>query len=184
MPGNNAHPYKRRSPIASYRNHIPCGIPSCRNSCDHNSLKCVGCFKYFHYKCNKVSQNTYQNIFENNLDYICDFKEKGSCYGSFLPFFVSDNKNFRDTITEHDGLYPCKKCKIECLDECIQCDVCDVWLHAECANLEYDFECYVDYEVDAVDEDDENVNIDESCAFVCDNRICMTSLLGFPFHFF
>ena len=94
MRSNNAHTFKRRSPIALYRNHIPCGIKSCRNSCDHNSLTCVACLQTFHYKCNKVLQKTYQNIFENNLDYICDFKEKGSCYGSLLPFFVSDNKNF------------------------------------------------------------------------------------------
>ena len=111
MHSSNAHTSKRRSPIALYRNHIPCGIKSCRNSCDHNSLYCVGCLKYFHYKCNGVSKTAYQHIGENNLDYICDFKEKGSCYGSFLPFFVSDNKNFKDTITEHDGLYPCKNVK-------------------------------------------------------------------------
>ena len=34
-----------------------------------------------------------------------------------------------------------------------------------------------------MDEEDENPKVDDSCDFVCDNRICMTSLLGFPFHF-
>ena len=48
-------------------------------------------------------------------------------------------------IHPHECLYPCPKCKLECLDDqdCIQCEICDSWLHVECANLKYDFSCYV-----------------------------------------
>ena len=173
MPRNNASNF-RRSPIECYRNHIPCGDLSCKNSCDHNSLKCVGCSKNFHYKCNKVSEKAYQHIIDNNLDYFCDTVDR-KCHACFLPFFEAENIVFLDTIIDHDGLYPCKKCKIECLDYCIQCDVCDVWLHAECANLKYAFECYVDVV------DDENNIVNDSCEFICDD-ICRTSLLGLPFH--
>ena len=163
MPQNNTLKFtRRRSPIESYRNHIPCGNLSCRNSCDHNSLKCVGCSKNFHYKCNKVSERAYQNIIDNNLDYYCDTVDR-KCHGCFLPFFEAENIVFLDTIIDHDSLYPCKKCKLECLDDCIQCDVCDVWLHGECANLKYDLAWYEDNE------------------FICDD-ICRTSLLGLPFH--
>ena len=72
MTSKNACNSRRRSPIESYRNHIPCGDLSCKNSCDHNSLKCIGCSKNFHYKCNKVSERAYLNIIDNNLDYYCD----------------------------------------------------------------------------------------------------------------
>ena len=153
---------RRGGPIQLYRDHIPCGNKSCRTSCDHNSLRCIGCLQYFHYKCKKLSQEAYRNIVDNDLDYICDDGVKGSCYGAFFPFFEIENRYFLDTIIDHDGLYPCKKCKAECLNDCIQCDVCDVWLHAECANLQYDLDCYVD----------DNDSTNDSLDFIC----CMWSL--------
>ena len=63
--------FRKRSPIASIRNHIPCEIYSCNKSCDHNSLQCAICLKYFHYKCKKATKKAYQNIVKDNLTYVC-----------------------------------------------------------------------------------------------------------------
>ena len=52
--------------------------------------------------------------------------------------------NFHNDIK----LYPCGKCKKECLGSkkmnAIECDVCLKWYHAECADLEFTFESYVE----------------------------------------
>ena len=141
-----------------YRNYIPCGKLTCRTLCDHNSLNCILCKKYFHYGCQNLKKRDYQNIINNNLDYICD----GDCYSSILPFFETERKYFLDTIIDHDGLYPCRKCKVECLDDCIQCEICDSWLHFECADLEFDSSCYV-----------QNL-----CGFIC-SRKCYSGELPF-----
>ena len=139
MPRNK---YRRNSPIESFRNHIPCGKLSCRNSCDHNSLQCIVCLKFFHYKCKGLSQSAYQNIMSNDSGYICS----EDCFSATLPFFDSSEIVFLDTITHHDNLYPCKKCKLECLDKelmnSIECEVCNRWCHESCADLEYDFKYY------------------------------------------
>ena len=123
---------QRRSPIASYRTHIPCGNYSCRYSCDDNCLQCIACAKFFHYKCKKLKRKDYCNFLDNNLDFICS----DECYRSYLPFSEFINPiEFLESIFEHDGLYPCKRCKLECLDgnlmDCIQCEICESWYHAE-----------------------------------------------------
>ena len=92
MPQNK---YKRSSPIESFRNHIPCGKLSCKTSCDHNSLQCIVCQKFFHYKCKGLSQNSYQNIVSKDLGYICS----KDCLSATLPFFVVNDIEFLDTIT-------------------------------------------------------------------------------------
>ena len=146
--------YSRRGPNnLPYRNHISCGNKSCKVSCDENSLTCVICEKYFHYKCQKLRKRDYQNIINNNLDYICN----QNCYSSILPFFEC-------VSIDPDVSYPCRKCKLECMDgqDCIQCEICDSWLHVECANLKYDFSCYV-----------QNL-----CGFICSEK-CYTGELPF-----
>ena len=154
---------QRRSPIASYRTHIPCGNYSCRHSCDNNCLQCVACLKFFHYKCKKLKRKDHLNFQNNNLDFVCS----DECYRSYLPFFEFINPiEFLEDIFEHDGLYPCKRCKLECLDgnlmDCIQCEICENWYHAECANLQQDFVYY----------------IEGSCGFICSAR-CSLSVLPF-----
>ena len=117
----------------------------------------------YHYKCKKMSRKVYRNIQNNDLDYICS----DACYRSYLPFpdFINPIE-FLDSIIEHDGLYPCKKCKLECLDgnfmDSIQCEICENWFHAECANLQQDFSCYVK----------------GSHGFICSSR-CNMSVLPF-----
>jgi hypothetical protein len=36
---------------------------------------------------------------------------------------------------DSSNLYPCKKCRNECVVDCIQCDECDEWFHYKCARL-------------------------------------------------
>ena len=31
--------------------------------------------------------------------------------------------------------YPCSKCKKNCVNDCVECDLCKKWLHAKCENL-------------------------------------------------
>ena len=116
----NLYNLRKRSPIESYRNHIPCGNKSCRKSCDQDSLQCKICLKFVHYKCQDLTKKYYLFIINNGLNYICN----GSCYGSFLPFFEVENSVFSDTIIfDNDTVteivdkpeYPCKKCNTLCL---------------------------------------------------------------------
>ena len=166
MPRNK---YKRSSPIESFRNHIPCGKLSCKTSCDHNSLQCIVCQNFFHYKCKGLSQTSYQNIISNDLGYICS----KDCFSATLPFFVVNDIEFLDTITHHDNLYPCTKCKFECLDkklmDSIQCDICNRWCHESCADLKYDFEFYVD----------ESYDLFWTCSNACNRKLLARAL---PFH--
>ena len=132
---------RKKGIIASYRNFIHCGVLSCKVNCDRNNLFCEVCQKWFHYKCKKVTKRDYLDIKSRNLTFVCDEK----CYNAILPFFLLDQVDFLNV----DGScpYPCKKCKKGCvgnqLMDCIQCDVCDKWLHAQCANLTYDFDYYI-----------------------------------------
>ena len=79
----------------------------------------------------------------------------------------------RDFLTTFmgDGLFSCKKCKKDCLGhelmDCIQCDVCDKWLHADCASLKYTFDCYINNSLD----------------FVCGDK-CERSYLSSPLPFY
>ena len=165
MPRNK---YRRNSPIESFRNHIPCGKLSCKNSCDHNSLQCIVCLKFFHYKCKGLSQTAYRDIISNGVGYICS----EDCFCATLPFFVVGEIEFLDTITHHENLYPCKKCKFECLDKnmmnSIECEVCNRWCHESCADLKYDFEHY----------SNESCDLFWTCSNVC-NRKLLASVLPF-----
>ena len=154
----------KRSAIKSFRNFIHCGDPSCKTSCDQNSLKCSICLKYFHHKCLKMSKKQYLKVLKNNNALIvCSRK----CYNLTLPFSNVNQIELLSTLfSGNDVQYPCKKCKLNCLGgglmDCIQCDVCQKWQHAECANLEYQFECY----------------INNSYSFICSKK-CEMSV--FPF---
>ena len=58
------------------------------------------------------------------------------CYHSDLPFFEKDDIDFYSAIFG-EGLYPCKKCKRDCLDnmDCINCSACATWHHFSCTKL-------------------------------------------------
>ena len=81
---------------------------------------------------------------KKKLTYVCD----DACYARLLPFYVI---NHNDLLLNFNivNLYPCNTCKEECLGsskmDCIQCDVCPKWYHADCApNMEYTFQTYVE----------------------------------------
>jgi len=64
---------RKRTPIPEYQNHVPCGHPSCKHSCNENSLYCVVCCKRYHYKCMKISRKKYLEIFKKRFihDFFC-----------------------------------------------------------------------------------------------------------------
>ena len=76
------------------------------------------------------------------------------CFGTIFPFSSSDHIDFLDTLDNGNCPYPCKKCKKACIGnelmDCIQCDVCDKWLHKDCADLEFDFDYYINSSQDFI----------------------------------
>ena len=38
--------------------------------------------------------------------------------------------------------YPCKVCQLECVSDCIQCDLCDWWLHVDCIHPGFNLDDY------------------------------------------
>ena len=128
---------RKRSPIESFRNFIPCGVHSCKFSCVENSVQCEICLKYFHYKCKNLTQKRYKNIIEKKVSYICS----DMCLISFLPFSGLDRIDIVNTCFG-GGKNPCKKCKRECLMtgklmECDQCAGCKLYFHLNCTKAEY-----------------------------------------------
>ena len=104
----------------------------CRDNCESNYLCCNICEKAFHQKCMKISKKK-GDIFRKHNSYICS----DNCLISQLPFHNLNDIDFF-CFLKGDGKFPCKKCKRDCLLDdmsCIQCDVCDVWVHYPCTNL-------------------------------------------------
>ena len=158
--------FRNKNPRNYFRNFIRCGNLSCKKSCDKSDLECDICLRRYHYKCKKVTQREYLSIINHNSNYFCSEK----CYYQIFPYYaLNDNELLTTFISDNE--FPCKKCKLECLGgglmNCIQCDVCDLWLHADCANLEFDFQSYVNGEHDFI------------CSKNCRNRY-FTSV--FPFY--
>ena len=122
---------RKHTPIPEYQNHIPCGLPSCKHSCTNDSLLCIICNKRYHYKCMKISRKRYLEI--SKKGYVCS----DSCFSSIFPLYKIDDIDFLSTLIDSES-YPCKICHKECLDDelmnTIQCDICDKWLHFECAD--------------------------------------------------
>ena len=63
-------------------------------------------------------------------------------------------------------IFPCKKCGIDCADDCVQCDKCNVWIHYDCAKL--------------TDDEIEFYNIPENKFFCC--KRCEMAPLTCPPH--
>ena len=135
---------RNRDPRNYFRNFIRCGNLSCKKSCDENYLECDICMKRYHYKCKKVTLTAYLSIINSNSTYVCS----DNCFRSIFPFHDLKDNEFLTTFINDKNEFPCKKCKLECLGgelmNCIQCDICDAWLHADCAKLEFDFQSYVE----------------------------------------
>ena len=123
---------KLKNYLASYSNTKPCG--HCRFYCTESGLSCLICGTCYHDKCLDFSMKALNELKKNNT-YICSEK----CFNSQLPFHdVEDLYFFIALIVE--GLYPCKKCKRDCLENtnCIQCSACAVWHHLTCTKLSDD----------------------------------------------
>ena len=67
--------------------------------------------------------------------FVCSEK----CLNFPLPFFYCNDIDFFSAIFG-EGLYPCSKCKRDCLDHmaCIRCSVCNTWCHHVCSGLTND----------------------------------------------
>ena len=55
-----------------------------------------------------------------------------------LSFFNVTQKKLDDLYSQEEdssNLFPCRKCRNECVVDCIQCDECDEWVHYECVRL-------------------------------------------------
>ena len=107
----------------------PCG--HCGKDCgeESQSIFCDICCKWFHRKCKNLTLKEYFQLGASPDMYICGDK----CKASLFPFNEIDDINFESTIFG-DGLFPCKICSQDCMDgmDCLQCDVCDHWIHTDC----------------------------------------------------
>ena len=57
---------------------------------------------------------------------------------AFFLFLTLLKKKLDDLYSQEEdssNLYPCRKCRNECVVDCIQCDECDEWFHYECVLL-------------------------------------------------
>ena len=120
--------------IAFFRSFIPCG--KCQDNCSDEAICCKVCSVSYHCKCSKLSKKKFESLKKSDT-FICS----ANCYSADLPFFGRDNIDFMSAIFG-EGLYLCKKCKNDCLDnmDCIRCSACHVWLHFSCTKLtEHEF---------------------------------------------
>ena len=133
--------------VKAHKEHVSCGNKSCSISChDTDAVCCYICNKWYHKtkKCTKKNKKFFQELGDD--PFICDHK----CYLSLLPFFYCDEIDFSCFLYGDlvNGLYPCIKCKRDCLDDmnCLQCDGCDKWTHLECTHYDIDdFYSILDY---------------------------------------
>ena len=97
-------------------------------------IQCVSCKQPFHLECTNLTKLDYEKFGSNTYDFFCSEK----CYTRLFPFFNITQKKFDDLNSlEEDAsnLFPCRKCRKECVVDCIQCDECDEWFHYECVRL-------------------------------------------------
>ena len=119
-----------RSYTFNFRTYDYCG--KCGVHCDSEdtNVKCTICHKIFHRSCKNISKKSFLEIGPNK-SYICD-----ECHGSILPFAFSDDIDFNSALFG-EGEFPCGKCHRDCLHStpCIQCSICETWVHYECSKL-------------------------------------------------
>ena len=128
--------------VKAHKEHVPCGNSDCSISChDADAVHCLICKKWFHKNCTEKTLTFFEELGEN--PFICGDK----CYLSLLPLSNADAIDFVCYL-HGDGLYPCAKCKRDCLDgmNCLQCETCDKWSHLECTIYDIDdFQSILDY---------------------------------------
>ena len=140
----------------SIQNCHKCKKGCLKNKCLMDSIPCDFCPRRHHFQCTNLSYDQFKRIVNNGLEYPCSDK----CEMMLFPFSHLDNL----ALTSLNLCYPCKVCKQECVSDCIQCDLCDWWLHAECIEPEFSLNDYT--------------NNDKP--FMCDDKRCQVRQL--PFH--
>ena len=109
-------------------------------------MVCVGCQHWFHFECAGLTKKAYFDYVNRNLTFVCD----RTCSALMMPFSKLSHNDFMLNF-DKTNLYPCGKCKKECLGNkkmnSIECDVCLKWYHEECADLEFTFESYVKFDL-------------------------------------
>ena len=80
---------------------------------------------------------------------------------SIFPFNCLSNDAFIKYCDPLSDFFPCLVCKVNCIDNCIQCDFCDGWVHYDCSELGSDLSLFIDNDRE----------------FFCDTRICSMKLL-------
>ena len=140
---------RKKSALSFVRNFVHCGKLSCPENCNEHTDRvfCQICEKWFHFRCQKLSKKSFQNIRNKKEIFVCD----GVCTSALLPLSQIDHLEFLSFIFG-DGKRPCKKCKLDCLGKnlmnCVMCKVCKNWFHETCTTLEYDYAEYLTRQID------------------------------------
>ena len=151
--------------LLSVENDTPC--KKCKMACLGNGLmnciQCDVCEHWFHENCANLDYSLECYLYYD-LNFICSDK----CWLNLLPFHsVAKNSEVPEFHPSKDS-YPCKLCRNQCLGfglmDCIQCSVCQYWIHANCLKLSQE-----QFEILANDNSE----------FICSSR-CEMMLL--PFH--
>ena len=136
----------------------PC--KKCKKECFGNELmdciECSVCLKWLHKECSDLSDIAFHRYTSNNIPYICNHRK---CEVSIFPFKCLDN----DSLTYEINLFPCTICSRDCDTDCIQCDICNGWVHYDCTDLGPNISLYE--------------NTDKE--FFCGSRKCNLKLLPF-----
>ena len=138
----------------------PC--KKCKKECLGNHLmdciQCDNCEHWFHSECANLSIHTFNNIIDSNSLYFCSKK----CEMSIFPFSCTSNATQLEECDPLSDFFPCKVCYMNCVTDCIQCDICDSWVHMDCTDLGSSISLYIDSNKD----------------FICSNR-CELKLMPF-----
>ena len=100
------------------------------------------CSKWFHAECANLN-DIFENYIDSSYSFLCSNKCELKSVLAIFPFSDISDASEIDEFNPFRDLFPCKICREECITDCIQCDVCDKWVHADCALLrKADFDNY------------------------------------------
>ena len=119
----------------------PC--KKCKKEClNKGQMKCIQCHKclnYFHIECVNMSESVFDKRSKSS-EFFCP----GKCEMSIMPFNCLSNNAFVETCDPLSDFFPCIVCKANCINDCIQCDLCDGWVHNDCSDLGSDLSLFID----------------------------------------
>ena len=101
-----------------------------------NCIQCDVCDRWYHEKCANLKYEFDCYLKESyDLIWTCSDVCHKSMLASVLPFYITISKNKIDEFFPFRDNFLCKKCRNNCLTDCIECDACFYWFHFDCANL-------------------------------------------------